>query len=79
MPASAVDILKGFSADPDTYQLGLQLFGKLLNGRPGRQASYVPALLQLATGAEQQVSLGDATGRSGVGVGRMGSNRMGSI
>ena len=58
MPASAVDILKGFSADPGTHQLGLQLFGKLLNGRPGRQASYVPALLQLATGAEQQVSLG---------------------
>ncbi|KAF0290936.1 Symplekin [Amphibalanus amphitrite] len=55
VPASAVDILKGFSSDPATYQLGLQLFGQLLSGRPGRQASYVPALLQLATGAAQEI------------------------
>ena len=55
MPASAVDILKGFSADPATHQLGLQLFRQLLGSRPGRQVNYVTALLQLASDTPQEV------------------------
>ena len=55
VPPAAVDILKGFSADPDTHRQGLQLFRQLLSGRPGRQVNYVVALLQLASGTPQEV------------------------
>ena len=61
IPAAAVDILKGFSGDPASHQLGLQLFRQLLSGRPGRQASYVTALLELASGTPQEVRGGEDT------------------
>ena len=65
IPAAAVDILKGFSGDPETHQLGLLLFRQLLSGRPGRQVNYVSALLELASGTRQEVR-GDGTDRDGM-------------
>ncbi|XP_037073989.1 LOW QUALITY PROTEIN: symplekin-like [Pollicipes pollicipes] len=49
VPASAVDILKGFSAESATHRQGIQLLSQLISRRPSKQLTYISALLQLAS------------------------------